>query len=345
MKLLMISTDKNLLRKISDVSMRQIELGKTMEELHIIVFSTKKDLVFGEDVSGLLSGEVLSLALSLNVRIYPTVSKSRWSYVRDAKRIGKMIVEQKAITDITTQDPFLTGKVGVYLKKRFGTKLEIQLHTDIGSPHYTDTFKNKITKYLADSYLPKADKVRTVSERVKKYLVGTLGIKETSIEVRPIAVDVEKIKNTLVTVDLHFKYVNFDKVVFMASRLEEEKNIPLAVAAWSIVLQTFPKAVLVIVGKGSQKEKIQTYAENLGIGSSVRFEDWIHHSQLYSYYKTADVFLNTSLYEGYGMTLVEAQAAGCRVVSTDVGVANEVGAIIVDWTKEDVARGIIDALK
>lgn len=341
----MISTDKNLLRKISDVSLRQMELGKTMEELHIIVFSTKKDLVFGEDASGNPKGEIMRVQLSPNVWVYPTISRSKWSYVLDTERIGKYIVDSVGITDITVQDPFLTSMAGVHLKKMFGLKLEIQLHTDIGSPHFTRTLKNKIFKRMATSHLPQADKIRTVSERVKRYLVGNLGIDESNIGLRPIPVDVEKIKNTIVTVDLHHKYVNFNKVVLMASRLEEEKNIPLAVAAWGIVLQAFPQAVLVIVGKGSQKEKIQTYAENLGIGGSVKFEDWIHHSQLYSYYKTADLFLNTSFYEGYGMTLVEAQAASCKIVSTDVGVANEVGAIIVDWTKEDVARGIIDALK
>jgi putative flippase GtrA len=47
-----------------------------------------------------------------------------------------------------------------------------------------------------------------------------------------------------------------------------------------------------------------------------------------SYYKTADCFLITSDYEGYGMTIVEALAAGCPVVSTDVGIAKEAGASI-----------------
>ena len=44
------------------------------------------------------------------------------------------------------------------------------------------------------------------------------------------------------------------------------------------------------------------------------------------------------------MTLVEAQAAGCPIVSTDVGVAREAGARIVGWDAADVARGIIEGL-
>ena len=44
----------------------------------------------------------------------------------------------------------------------------------------------------------------------------------------------------------------------------------------------------------------------------------------FSYYKTADLFLLTSNYEGYGMAVVEAMAAGCPVIMTDVGLAGEV---------------------
>ena len=65
---------------------------------------------------------------------------------------------------------------------------------------------------------------------------------------------------------------------------------------------------------------------------------------LISYYKTADLFLNTSLFEGYGMTLVEARAAGCKVVSTDVGVAREVGAKIIPYDSEQIAAAICDMI-
>lgn len=54
-------------------------------------------------------------------------------------------------------------------------------------------------------------------------------------------------------------------------------------------------------------------------------------SDLIPYYKGCDIFLVTSWYEGYGMVFKEAQAAGCRIVSTDVGIAREVGAEIVGW--------------
>ena len=44
------------------------------------------------------------------------------------------------------------------------------------------------------------------------------------------------------------------------------------------------------------------------------------------------------------MTLVEAEAANCKIVSTDVGVANEVGAIISEHNKDDLAKKIMTVL-
>ena len=56
------------------------------------------------------------------------------------------------------------------------------------------------------------------------------------------------------------------------------------------------------------------------IGVNVDFQKWSGNPIL-QFYKGADVFLLTSEFEGYGMTLIEAAAAGCPVVTTKVGIA------------------------
>jgi glycosyltransferase involved in cell wall biosynthesis len=88
---------------------------------------------------------------------------------------------------------------------------------------------------------------------------------------------------------------------------------------------------------------LRSEAARLGLrgpNPTVVFESWASQSTLFSYYKTCDAFLVTSLFEGYGMVLVEASAAGAKIVSTDVGVAKEVGAQIVEWNEKSVAEGI-----
>lgn len=57
----------------------------------------------------------------------------------------------------------------------------------------------------------------------------------------------------------------------------------------------------------------------MGLEKNVVFVGW--KNDLISYFKTADMYLLTSEYEGYGMTLIEAGASGCPIVTTKVGIA------------------------
>ena len=60
---------------------------------------------------------------------------------------------------------------------------------------------------------------------------------------------------------------------------------------------------------GPEQKMIKNLAQKLNVEKNVVFEDW--QNDLSSYYKTAHLFLLTSNYEGYGMTLVEAIASHC----------------------------------
>ncbi len=328
-RLLSISTDRLIFEEGSAVRTRILGYAKDWDEMHIVVAT---DRSFNET------------SIAPNVWVYPTRSKMKALYPFDAVRLGRFIIERRGITDITCQDPFLTAFAGISLKKQSGLPLEIQVHTDVGSPNFGFTLANRIRKSLAVSYLPKADSIRVVSERIKTFLVGSLGIAPQKITVRPIAVDMSGISAAPITVDLHKKYPQFEKIVLMASRFEPEKNIQLAIKAWKDVIEEIPKAGLVIVGKGSQEMRLKKSVSGMGLNDSVVFEPWGAKGNLHSFYKTADLFLSTSLFEGYGMTFVEAKAAGCPIVSTDVGVAKEMGAKIIEWDAADAARGITEAL-
>lgn len=322
----MISNDRKIFDKGSAVALRQIEYAKKYEEVHIVIFA-KKD--FEETILG------------SNIWVYPTHSSSKWKYIFDALKLGRFIVSRRGITNVTCQDPFETGLVGALIKNRHQVELELQVHTDIGSPYFQKFNRlNRIRTLISKYTLTKADSVRVVSTRIKNYVQKF--IDPSKIEVRPIAVDTEKIKNAPINVDLHKKYPQFKKIVLIASRLEPEKNISLAIEAFKMVLEKDPQVGLIIVGSGSEEEKLKKLVTNFRIDKSVIFEGW--QNDLISYYKTNDCFLVTSWYEGYGMTLIEAQAAGCQVVSTDVGVASEIGAKIVEYNVQSVANGIIETL-
>ena len=318
MKVLMLSIDKKIFDEGSDVQNRMIEYGQLFDELHIVVYTKK----------GFKDSKI-----SPNVFLYTTNTGFKPMYFSGAYKISKEIIRKHNIDIITSQEAF-TNKVAIKLKKKFkDIKLQVQIHTDFLSERFKkESFKNllKYKGYVRGVKI--ADCVRVVSESMKDKLIKYFGIDDARIFVLPIFVDTEKIKNTVTTVDLYKKYPQFEKIILMVSRLEKEKNIPLAISAMKDMTKKYPKIGLVIVGSGSEKK-------NLKLNNNVVLDGWRDKETIYSYYKSADLLLVTSDYEGYGLTIIEALASGLPVLSTDVGIAREAGACITN--RNNIANDIV----
>jgi glycosyltransferase involved in cell wall biosynthesis len=341
MKILMISIDKDLFDENSEMRQRIIEYGNLTEELHVIVFNRYK---LGEAV-----GTDMILASS-KVFIYPTDSDSKFSYISDAKKITKKILKTHShgLDLVTAQDPFMTGWVGYKIAKKFKIPLQIQIHTDFLSPYFKkESLLNRIRVLIAKFIIPKASCIRVVSERIKNSLLARgYWLVPEKIVVLPIFVDIGKIKNTSISIDLHKKYSQFDFIILMASRFTKEKNIKIAISAINEIIKEYPKTGLIIVGVGPEENNLKLKIKNLKLLNNVIIEPW--NNDLISYYKTADLFLLTSNYEGYGRTIIEAAAAGCKIVSSNVGIADEVldnNTIFQEGNEKELKEKIIKAIK
>ena len=339
LRVLVIGTDRNLFKAGSAVRERIVEYGKLFNQLHIIIFTKRFQKFESEKISE-------------NVWIYPTKSWSRLCYpfgaVRVAKReFGKLL--PKMIDVISAQDPFETGVAGWLIARKFRLPLQIQIHTDFLSPYFwKESFLNKIRVIVGKFLVKRADCIRVVSERIKNSMLQpttynlqpnpsrlqptthnsfepegsqSLNGLPPSVIVLPIFVDIKKIKNTPAHFDLRKKYPQFSFIIMMASRLEKEKNINLAIEMMKDLARSYPKIGMVIVGDGKEKKNLENLVAKHNLQKSIIFEGW--QNDLISYYKTANVFLSTSLYEGYGLTIIEALACGCPVVSSDVGIVSE----------------------
>ncbi len=312
MRVVIIGFDRNLFNPLSPVAQRAIEYGTLFGETHIIVFSMK-------------FFNLAPIMLSPNVFVYPTNSTSKIGYIKDALIIGSRIISQIYFgqTIISVQDPFESGIVGVLLKKKTKLPLQIQIHTDIYSKHFYDGgVLNWIRFEISRWTIPHADGIRVVRKKIAKDLIKYRKIDPKKIIILPIFTDIQKIRDYPITVNLRLKYRQFESVILMASRLSAEKNIPLGIGAFKKLLEKYPNTGLIIVGQGSEELKLRALVKKLHLEKSVIFEAW--QQDLSSYFKTTNVFLNTSDFEGYGMTLVEAGSVGCPVITTNVGVAQDI---------------------
>jgi glycosyltransferase involved in cell wall biosynthesis len=315
----MLSTDRKLFDSNSAVAARMIEYGKVLGDLRIIV----------------LAGHQPTKILSDNVAVYSTNSFSRLFYLTDA--IGLIIkLNRLAKADgvtpkssgtkvdwISAQDPFETGLAAWVANIFVKTKLQFQLHTDVFSPFFAQSsFLNRCRVILAKFLLPKADHIRVVSQKIFKSLTeGPLTLPKEKITVLPVLVDGGELRVKENLEDLRQKYPRFEKIILMASRFEPEKDFVTALRSFKQIVAKWPKAGLIIVGAGSEKSRITKLINSFGLVSNVVVEPWTDN--LFSYFKMTDIYLLTSLFEGYGRTLVEAGIAGVPFVSTDVGCAKE----------------------
>ncbi|OGY64287.1 MAG: hypothetical protein A3I89_01190 [Candidatus Harrisonbacteria bacterium RIFCSPLOWO2_02_FULL_41_11] len=323
--ILIIGTDDGIFKSNSAVRKRIVDYAAHFKSFYVI--SKTRDKVLSEDFES-------------KAFFYPAYSSSFFSFIRSSYLLGSAILGKEGNWVISVENPFETALVGWLLSRRYKFPLQIQVHTDIFSNYFwKESLKNKVRVLLAKFLLPRADGVRVVSERIKQSLITQLpnyqllplrGISQReTIIVLPIFVDVKKIQSAPIKTDLHQKYPDYDFIILMASRLTREKNIGIAIEAMKEILKRKnlnPKPstlnpLLLIVGDGPEGQKLESRIQNLELSTNIKIENWT--DDLISYYKTADLFLLTSNYEGYGRTVVEAMSAGLPVVMTDVGIAGE----------------------
>lgn len=331
----MISTDRNIFKEDSAVRQRMIEYGTLFDELHIIVFSMKK----------------LSLnntQLSKNTFAYPTNALFKPFYLSRAYRVAKDILEKRKNDTwvISTQDPFETGTVGLRLKRKFKFPLQVQLHGDFGNPLFKkESPLNRIRLGMAEEVLRYADCTRAVSKRIIDGVQKRYNLKNAPF-LLPIRAEREKILEAETKIDVHKKYPQFDFIVLMSSRLEKVKNITLAIESFKEVVKENKKAGLIILGEGTEKGSLISFTKKLNLEENVVFEGW--QDDVFSYMKTADIFLNTSNHEGYCLSLVEAALSKCPIVTTKIGVVgeliNEENALICDVGDLNCVANAIKAL-
>lgn len=231
---------------------------------------------------------------------------------------------------VTVQDPFWRGIAGLLAARRAKSKFNVQVHTDVDAQSF---FKWMVSRFV----LRRADSVRVVSEKIQRQ-VEAIGV-HAHISILPVFIDIDAVRAAPV-LPLREQYPQFKKLLLVASRLEPEKNVSMALHAMPEILKTVPDAGLLIAGSGTQKEELQALTKNLSIENRVIFVGF--RKDIYSLYKGVDVVLQPSWYEGFGASIVEALAAGTPVISFDVGIAREAGASIA--TQEDFARKAAEVL-
>ena len=113
-------------------------------------------------------------------------------------------------------------------------------------------------------------------------------------------------------------------VVLYVGRIDPEKRLELAIQAFRQTLAKVPDALMVIVGDGVDKARLQKLVQKQRLEDSVKFMGKILPPDLYDFYRLGTVFITASEIETQGIVLVEAAAAGLPLIAVDKGAVNEI---------------------
>ncbi len=195
---------------------------------------------------------------------------------------------------------------------------------DLSYFYYPDEFLKKDlyqlknwTKYSVE----KAKKVIAVSKTTKKDIIKFYQVPEEKIEV--IYNGYEK------TSPQHPSLIKEKKkgqYILYAGTLQPRKNIDTLIEAFYKFRKNYPEFKLVIVGKkGWLYEHIFKKVDELNLKKEVVFKGYVSDDELSVLYRDAFCFVMPSLYEGFGIPIVEAMSFGCPVISSFTSSLPEVG--------------------
>lgn len=106
-----------------------------------------------------------------------------------------------------------------------------------------------------------------------------------------------------------------DRILFVG-RLERQKGVDILLKALAEIRHTTYE--IRIVGDGSQKKILESLSQELGLQSRVTFVGRVPADQIYKEYAEAELFVGLSRSEALGNVFLEAQAAGCKILATDI---------------------------
>lgn len=177
-----------------------------------------------------------------------------------------------------------------------------------------------------------------VSDYTRREFLAWSGMSATKVHVVPNGVGSAYAENQQ-TYDLPYRYVLYP------GNHRSYKNLERLLAAFA--LSSLPRQGIHLVMTGAVNHSLMAQANGLGIASQLHFMGRVDDADLPKLYKGAMLVAFVSLYEGFGLPLVEAMASGVPVLTSNVSAMPEVAgdaALIVDpYSVEAIAKGL-DAL-
>ncbi|WP_143315773.1 glycosyltransferase family 4 protein [Clostridium sp. HBUAS56017] len=260
---------------------------------------------------------------SKDVTIQEINEKVRIIYIQASRMYNHGIISPKFILDYNIDIVHLLSDNQLMVPSfiKFCNKHNIPIYNYIGV--LQSDSRNKVKKLFMNILAE-----RNIRYFKKSKLVVKTPIVKEQFEVRginnvrtiPVGLDLDVIED--------FGKSKFDlrrelnlpinkRVLIFVGRLEEYKEPLKAIEVLKELKKINDDYILIIIGKGSLKNKICGLIQEYGLDKDIVLIDKVENSKIHSYYKASDIFLNFNSQEIFGMSILEAMYGECKVIARD----------------------------
>ena len=193
----------------------------------------------------------------------------------------------------------------------------------------------------------RANKIITVSESTKRDLLRFYKMDESKITVIPLGVGKEFVKKTAGEINYLYEKFNIPrnkKILLYVGNLLPHKNLNKLLEGFA-QMKGKEKCRLVLVGKVFDGRTRESREKELGIEDLTIHAGMVSQEDLVSFYNLADLFVLPSLYEGFGLPVLEALACGTPVICSNTSSLPEVGGNVAKYFDPNSVESIACALE
>ncbi len=139
-----------------------------------------------------------------------------------------------------------------------------------------------------------------------------------------------------------------EKYIFYEGGLDIRKNVPQLIEAFAIIAPKFPHLSLYIVGNYFESPLIPNIPQLINthnLEDRVKLLGYISDEDMIKYIQQAEILVYPSLYEGFGIPIIEGLSLGTPVITSNIGAMKEVGADAAVLANPDSAKSIAKGIQ
>lgn len=199
-------------------------------------------------------------------------------------------------------------------------------------PQYSPGVRRRLYTSLVSAAARGSSHIITISNAAKADIVRYLGLPEASITTTYLAADEAYHPRIGAERDaaVREKYNLPDQFVLYLNGFDIRKRLADALLAYTYVGPVHDGEIPLVIGGREPAwgtpmfPDMREYAEKLKITEYVRWIGYVDDADKPSLYRLADVYVNPTIYEGFGLPVLEAMASGTPVVARDIPVMEEI---------------------